>query len=77
MKYYKLSYDYENDDDYVNCDVGVIGDMDEYSVSWGNYINDWSEVRFKYNSEEGDVLSDYIANVYRLSLIHISEPTRP
>ena len=33
MKYYKLSYDYENDDDYVNCDVGVIGDMDEYSVS--------------------------------------------
>lgn len=31
MKYYKLSYDYENDDDYVNCDVGVIGDMDEYS----------------------------------------------
>ena len=65
MKYYKLSYDYENDDDYVNCDVGVIGDMDEYSVSCGNYINDWSEVRFKYNSEEGDVLSDYIANVYR------------
>lgn len=25
MKYYKLSYDYENDDDYVNCNVGVIG----------------------------------------------------
>ena len=65
MKYYKLSYDYENDDDYVNCNVGVIGDIDEYSVSCGNYINDWSEVRFKYNSEEGDVLSDYIANVYR------------
>lgn len=53
MKYYKLSYDYENDDDYVNCNVGVIGDIDEYSVSCGNYINDWSEVRFKYNSEEG------------------------
>ena len=47
MKYYKLSYDYENDDDYVNCNVGVIGDIDEYSVSCGNYINDWSEVRFK------------------------------
>ena len=65
MKYYKLSYDYENDDNYVNCNAGVIGNIDEYSVSCGNYINDWSEVRFKYNSEEGKVLSDYIANVYR------------
>ena len=69
MKYYKLSYDYENDDDYVNCNVGVIGDIDEYSVSCGNYINDWSEVRFKYNSEDGDVLSDYIANVYRWLIV--------
>ena len=49
----------------MNCNVGVIGDIDEYSVSSGNYINDWSEVRFKNNSEDGDVLSDYIANVYR------------
>lgn len=65
MKYYKLSYDYENDNDYVNCNIGFIGDRDEYSVSCGNYINDWSEVKFKYNPEEGNVLSDSIANVYR------------
>lgn len=29
MKYYKLSYDYENDYDYVNCNVGVIRDIIE------------------------------------------------
>lgn len=69
MKYYKLIYDYENDDHYVNCDVGVIGDIDEYSVSNGNYIKDWSEVRFTYNSEDGSVLSDYIANVYRWLIV--------
>ena len=62
MKYYKLSYDYENDD-------GVIGDIDEYSVSNGNYINNWSEVRFTYNSKDGSVLSDYIANVYRWLIV--------
>lgn len=65
MRYFKLIYDYENDENYVNCDVGNIGDMDEYITSNGKIINEWGRVVFEYNSSEGDVLTDYIANLYR------------
>lgn len=69
MKYYKLIYDYENDDDYINCNVGYIGDMDEYVMSNGILIKDWNPVLFEYNSNEGNIMSDYIANVYRWFIV--------
>lgn len=64
MRYFKLMYDYERDDKYVNCDNGDIGNMNEYEVSEGCRIDRWDKVTFKYNSNEGDILSDYLANVY-------------
>jgi hypothetical protein len=69
MKYYKLVYDYENDDNYINCSIGNIGNMNEYITSNGTMINDWGNVVFEYNAEEGSVLSDYVANVYRWLIV--------
>lgn len=64
MKYYKLVYDYEHDDSYINCTDGDIGDMDEYILSSGTYIKDWKAFKLEYDSTEGEVMSDYAANIY-------------
>jgi len=64
MKYYKLVYDYEHDDRYINCIGGNIGGMNEYIVSSGTYMTDWEIFKLKYDSAEGDIMSDYAANVY-------------
>ncbi len=69
MKYYKLVYDYENDEHYINCDEPHIGDMDEYCVSNGKKIDNWQDVSFGYNSREGNIVSDYVANLFRWFLV--------
>lgn len=69
MKYYKLIYDYENDDNYINCSIGNIGDIDEYVTSNAAFIKEWHSVIFKYNSVEGSIMSDYVANVYRWLIV--------
>lgn len=69
MRYYKLIYDYEKDDNYVNCDVGHIGNMDEYITSNGKKIKEWNDVVFEYNSNEGDIFTDYLANLYRWIIV--------
>lgn len=69
MKYYKLIYDYDNDDNFINCSIGCIGDMNEYVTSNGKIIKDWKDVVFKYHSDEGNVMSDYVANVYRWLIV--------
>lgn len=65
MRYYKLIYDYEKDDNYVNCDIANIGDMNKYIAISGKKIEWWNDVVFEYNSVEGNVLTDYLANLYR------------
>lgn len=65
MHYYKLIYDYENDDRYVFCDIANIGNMSEYIVQCGKAIDNWEEVTFEYSSHDGNVLTDYLANIYR------------
>ena len=65
MRYFKLIYDYEKDDNYVNCDVGNIGNMNEYIISNGKKIDEWDKVVLEYSSNEGNVLTDYLANLYR------------
>lgn len=65
MHYYKLLYDYEGAGDYVNCDIGHIGEMDEYMISVGKSISEWSDVVLEYDSNEGKILTDYLANLYR------------
>lgn len=65
MRYYKLIYDYENDDDYVYCDIANIGNMSEYIIQDGKIINNWENVIFEYSSQAGNIFTDYLANVYR------------
>ena len=65
MRYYKLIYDYEQDDNYANCDVASIGNMDEYITISGKEIKQWGRVVFEYDSTEGNVLTDYLANPHR------------
>ena len=65
MRYYKLIYDYEQDDNYANCDVASVGNMDEYITISGKEIKQWGRVVFEYDSTEGNVLTDYLANPHR------------
>lgn len=65
MRYYKLIYDYEKDDNYVNCDIANIGNMNEYITISGKEIDRWDGVVFEYDSAEGNILTDYLANLYR------------
>lgn len=69
MKYYKLIYDYDNDGKYINCSIGDIGEMNEYITTNGVFIKSWDSAVFKYNSDEGNVMSDYVANVYRWFIV--------
>lgn len=69
MCFYKLLYDYEKGDGYVYCDVGKIGSMNKYITLSGEKIDGWEEVSFEYNSEQGHVLTDLLANVYRWLLV--------
>lgn len=69
MKYYKLVYDYEHDDRYVNCTVRTIGGIDEYATSNGKLIQDWKEVVLEYNPNNGNIMTDYVANVYRWLIV--------
>ena len=55
MRYFKLIYDYEKDDNYVNCDIANIGNMNEYITIIGKEIEQWGNVVFEYNSEEGNI----------------------
>lgn len=65
MRYYKLIYNYEKDDNYANCDIAYIGNMDEYITTKGKEIKEWQSVVFEYDSAEGNILTDYLANLHR------------
>lgn len=69
MRYYKLIYDYEKDDNYVNCDIANIGNMNEYITISGKEIERWDDVVFEYDSAEGSILTDYLANVHRWFIV--------
>lgn len=69
MRYYKLIYDYEKDDNYINCDIANIGNMNEYITISGKAIKQWDEAVFEYDSSEGNILTDYLANLYRWFIV--------
>ena len=69
MRYYKLLYDYENDDNWVYCKEEKLEGNEKYLVYEGKQIHKWDEVEFKYNSKEGAILSDYIANAHRWLIV--------
>ena len=65
MKFYKLIYDYENDDNYINCSKANLKGVNEYTVCNGIYVNEWKkDMIFDYDPEEANIKTDYIGNVY-------------
>lgn len=69
MRYFKLIYDYDKDEDYINCNFANIHNMDEYIVSDGKLINNWDIITFEFNPIEGEVFTDYVANLYRWLIV--------
>lgn len=70
MKYYKLIYDYENDDNYVGCLPENMYGIDEFDIMDGEKICKWNcDISFAYNPDEGNVFTDYLANSYRWLIV--------
>ena len=63
MNYYKLMYDGDNSKDYIDCDHYNIGSNDEYCLKAGRAITEWNNITFSYDSNEGNIISDYISNI--------------
>lgn len=62
MKYYKLIYDFENDDDYAMLKSDDITDFYDNRISKGEYIDCWdNDIKLKYNEDDGNILSDFLA----------------
>lgn len=65
MKYYKLIYDFENDNDYIGCTVSDKFNINQYIVCEGKKVDDWNDnTLLEFSSDEGDIESDYLANNY-------------
>jgi hypothetical protein len=63
MKYFKLIYDYKNDDDVICCTQKDMYGIDRYDVIKGEEINCWSEsISFSYNPYDGKNFTDFLAN---------------
>ena len=62
MRYYKLVYDFDNDDDYVILKSNSEMDIYDDDISNGKCISYWNiDTKFEYNEVEGKILSDYLA----------------
>lgn len=63
MKYYLLSYDYENDDDYIIITANDTAERYNYDMFKGEQLENWDEnVMFEYSNEDGHILTDYLAS---------------
>lgn len=63
MKYYKLMYDYQNDNDVINCTVENLNNFNRYDVEKGLSISNWDiGIRMSFESGDGIRFSDYVAN---------------
>lgn len=65
MKYYKLMYNFENDDNYVDCKKTDLVGVSEYVVTDGVKVNEWDEdLILEYDPKEGNQFTDYLANAF-------------
>ncbi len=62
LRYYKLMYDYENDADAICAESDDLKGIDRYDVEKGKKIENWPEITFYYNPEEGSRKTDYLGN---------------
>lgn len=63
MRYFKLVYDFENDDDYVIVKSSNKAEHYDSEIVKGELIENWDkDIKFEYNVEDGKILSDYLAS---------------
>lgn len=63
MRYFKLVYDFENDDDYVIVKSSNKAEDYDSKIVKGEVIENWDkDIKFEYNVEDGKILSDYLAS---------------
>ena len=63
MKYYILSYDYENDDEYIIITADNTAEKYNYDMLKGEKIENWDEnVMFEYSNDDGHIFTDYLAS---------------
>lgn len=63
MKYFKLLYDYVNDEDAICCESDELYCADRYDVEKGVIINDWDDrITLYYNPKEGNRETDFLGN---------------
>ena len=63
MKYYKLIFDYENDEQYLLAEPCAVV-KDKYAVYEGTVIDDWVPVTFECNPRNGSVVTEMLGNSY-------------
>lgn len=62
MKYYLLSYDYENDDDYIIITANEKAEKYNYDMLKGEVLEGWNnDIEFYYTKDYGSILTDYLA----------------
>ncbi len=69
MKYYKLMYDYKKSNNYIDCIIENVNNIDEYVVSSGVLVDNLNSIEFKYNLTLGNMMADYISNTYRWLIV--------
>ena len=63
MRYFKLVYDFENDDDYVIVKSSNKAEHYDSEIVKGELIENWDkDIKFEYNVEDGKIISDYLAS---------------
>jgi hypothetical protein len=64
MKYYKLLYDYEHDEDAIYLEINEKSfDFDRYDVEKGIVFDTWNaDIEVIYDNSKGAIITDYLAN---------------
>ncbi|MCK4261255.1 MAG: hypothetical protein KAX49_19940 [Halanaerobiales bacterium] len=63
MKFYKLLYDYENDNDAICCMSDELYSIGQYDVEKGKSIDHWdSRITLYYDPMEGNKETDFLGN---------------
>ena len=71
MKYYKLVYDYESSDEWINCIQYNLDNVDEYFIIEGKKQENWKRASFDYDSKDGKILSDFVGNIYGWPIVSL------
>ncbi|MCI5853492.1 MAG: hypothetical protein MR015_07685 [Clostridiales bacterium] len=72
MKYYKLIYDFENSDEWINCIQYNSDHLDEYFILEGEKQENWKNPYFDYDSKDGRILSDFVGNIYGWPIVSLA-----